>query len=261
MNGILGNYQTLSTMDIKSVYNWIKNNHNCLLCDEPAETGLPLCSDCESELPWLGAHCRICALPLPAAGLICGSCQKTPPAFTRVEAPWRYAFPIDSLISRFKHQARWPLGRLLGELLARHLQHAFVESLPRPDYLLPVPLSKVRLRRRGFNQAAMLARWLSQPLRLPVAEDLLLRPQDTLAQQELNAAARRRNLRNAFALREPTTVVGRHLALVDDVLTTGTTAETLARLLLKAGAVRVDIYCLARTPQPSGYCPLPQDNR
>ncbi|TCL21909.1 ComF family protein [Azotobacter chroococcum] len=252
MNGILGKRHALSTSLMKAVYNWLKSNQNCLLCDEPAETGLPLCTSCETELPWLGAHCAVCALPLPAAGLVCGACQTRPPAFARVEAPWRYAFPIDTLIARFKHQARWPLGRLLGELLERHLQHAFAEGLPRPDCLLPVPLAKGRLRRRGFNQAAMLARWLDGPLQLPVDEELLRRPQDTPAQQELDAAARRRNLRGAFALADPAALAGRHVALVDDVLTTGATAEALARLLRAAGAARVDVYCLARTPKPDG---------
>jgi len=235
------------------VYNWLKNNQHCLLCDEPAETALPLCTGCETELPWLGAHCAVCALPLPAAGLVCGACQKQPPAFARVEAPWRYAFPVDTLIARFKHQARWPLGRLLGELLERHLQHAFAEGLARPDCLLPVPLAGRRLRRRGFNQAAMLARWLGEPLQLAVDEELLHRPQDTPAQQQLDAAARRRNLRGAFALADPAAVAGRHVALVDDVLTTGATAEALARLLRAAGATRVDVYCLARTPRPGEH--------
>jgi len=235
---------------IRQVYNWLKSEQFCLLCDERAEPRLPLCPSCETELPWLGPHCAICALPLPAAGLICGACQKRPPAFARVEAPWRYAFPVDTLITRFKHQAKWPLGRLLGELLAGHLQHAFAEGLPRPDCLLPVPLADGRLRRRGFNQAAMLARWLARPLRLPVDEELLRRPRDTPAQQQLDADARRRNLRRAFALAEPPRVAGRHLALVDDVLTTGATAEALARLLRRAGAARVDVYCLARTPKP-----------
>ncbi|GLK60164.1 MULTISPECIES: ComF family protein [Azotobacter] len=237
---------------LRQVYNWIKNNQSCLLCDEPAETGLPLCASCEAELPWLGAHCAICALPLPAADLVCGACQKRPPAFDRVEAPWRYAFPVDTLIARFKHQARWPLGRLLGELLARHLQHAYAEGLPRPDGLLPVPLAQGRLRRRGFNQAHMLARWLGRPLELSVEEHLLLRLHDTPAQQELDAIARRRNLRGAFALADPAAVAGRHLALVDDVLTTGATVEALARLLRAAGAARVDVYCLARTPKADG---------
>lgn len=236
----------------RQVYNWLKNEQACLLCDEPADSPLPLCAACEAELPWLGPHCAICALPLPAPGLTCGACQKRPPAFARVEAPWRYAFPVDRLITRFKHQARWPLGRLLGEELAGHLQHAFAEGLPRPECLLPVPLAGRRLRRRGFNQAAMLARWLGRPLHLPVDETLLRRTRDTPAQQQLDAEARRRNLSQAFTLATPARIEGRHLALVDDVLTTGATAEALARLLRRAGAARVDVYCLARTPKPGG---------
>ena len=131
------------------VYIWLKKEQICLLCDEPSDGPLELCSACEAELPWLGGHCRICALPLTATGLSCGACLRKPPPFSRVEAAWRYAFPLDALITRFKHQAQWPLGRLLGDLLSHHLQHAFSEGLPRPDLLLPVPLSSRRLRQRG----------------------------------------------------------------------------------------------------------------
>jgi ComF family protein len=154
------------------------------------------------------------------------------------------------LITRFKHSAKWPLGRLLAELLAQFLQHRFDEDLERPDLLVPVPLAAKRLRQRGFNQAAMLARWLSAGLDIPCDETLLRRIQDTSAQQDLNADARKKNLRNAFALSPDASIKGRHLALVDDVLTTGATAQALARLLVDAGAARVDVYCLARTPKP-----------
>lgn len=232
------------------VYIWSNNKQTCLLCDETADTQHPLCSACEAELPWLGNPCMVCALPLPASGLVCGECLRRAPSFDRVEAPWRYSFPLDSLITRFKHQARWPLGRLLAALLSHHLQHAFAEGLPRPALLLPVPLSTQRLRQRGFNQAEMLANWLAASLQLPVQPHWLTRPRDSAHQQELDAAARKRNLRDAFALDARAQIAGRHLAIVDDVLTTGATAEALARLLRKAGAARVDIYCLARTPKP-----------
>ncbi|WP_434602034.1 ComF family protein [Pseudomonas sp. Z4-7] len=232
------------------VYIWLKNKQLCLLCGESTDTLQPICTPCESELPWLGEHCAVCALPLPMAGLRCGQCAARPPAFERVLAPWAYDFPVDSLITRFKHQAKWPLGRLLGELLAQSLQHHFDEGLERPDALVPVPLASRRLRQRGFNQATLLARWLSAALRIPCEDDLLLRIQDTPAQQVLDARARRRNLRQAFALAPRAVLNNRHLALVDDVLTTGATAQALARLLLDAGAARVDVYCLARTPKP-----------
>lgn len=232
------------------VYNWLKIEHHCSLCDERCEADHSLCAACEADLPWLGEQCVICALPLPAASMVCGQCLKRPPAFDHVAAPWRFDFPIDSLITRFKHQSQWPLGRLLAEQLTRHLQHAFDEGLPRPSALLPVPLARKRLRQRGFNQAQMLADWLSPALKIPVRNDLLQRIQDTPAQQQLDAAARRRNLHQAFALPDEQPLRDQHFAIVDDVLTTGATAQALARLMKRAGARRVDIYCLARTPKP-----------
>ncbi|MCR4538821.1 ComF family protein [Pseudomonas sp. 18.1.10] len=233
------------------VYIWLKNEQTCLICDEATHSRHCVCNVCETELPWLLAACESCALPLPMDGLICGQCLKKPPAFKQVIAPWTYSFPIDSLISRFKHQARWPLGQMLARLLGQHLQHRFdTTELPRPDCLLPVPMARKRLRERGFNQAHMLARWLSQDLDIAVDEHLLLRPHDTVAQQALDAKSRQRNLRTAFALAANADVTGRHFALVDDVLTTGATAHSLARLLIHAGARRVDVYCLARTPKP-----------
>lgn len=232
---------------------WLRLRRHCQLCDETTDHPRhDICTACEAELPWLGAHCQICALPLPAQGMICGACQKKPPAFARVEAPWRYAFPVDSLITRFKHQAQWPFGRLLGELLAEHLQHAYDEGLPRPQALLAVPLARRRERQRGFNQARMLADWLGRALQIPAPDDWLSRTLDTPAQQGLDAATRKRNLRQAFVVDAAERVKGLHLALVDDVLTTGATANILARLLLRAGAARVDVYCLARTPPPGG---------
>jgi len=232
------------------VYIWLKNKQSCLLCGEASDDATPICTACETELPWLGDQCQTCALPLPAAGMTCGPCLKQPPAFERVAVPWTYGFPVDSLITRFKHSAKWPFGHLLAELLARFLLHRFDEDLDRPDTLLPVPLAVKRLRQRGFNQAAMLAGWLGTRLDIACDEKLLLRVQDTSAQQLLKADARKKNLRNAFALAPDATIKGRHLALVDDVLTTGATAQALARLLMDAGAARVDVYCLARTPKP-----------
>ncbi|KJJ98178.1 amidophosphoribosyltransferase [Pseudomonas sp. 21] len=230
---------------------WWRPRVQCLLCGGTAEpAALPLCAGCDDDLPWLTGHCVICALPLPTTDLACGQCLRRAPAFQKVETPLRYGFPVDALITRFKHQANAPLGRLLGQLLARHLRHAFDEGLARPERLIPVPLSRRRERQRGFNQAALLADWIAEPLGVPVDKRLVLRTQDTPAQQGLDAATRKRNLRNAFVLADGAMVDGLHLALVDDVLTTGATAERIARLLRRAGARRVDVYCLARTPAP-----------
>jgi len=232
------------------VYICLNNVQTCLLCDEPAEAEMPICVACETDLPWLGDHCITCALPLATADMTCGECLLEPPAFEQVVVPWLYGFPVDSLITRFKHNAKWPFGHLLADVLGQYLQHRFDEGLPKPDALLPVPLARTRLRQRGFNQAAMLAQWLNRSLDLPIEETVLRRIKDTDAQQDLDAKSRKRNLHKAFDLMPDAQVKGRHLALVDDVLTTGATAQALARLLMDAGAARVDVYCLARTPKP-----------
>lgn len=232
------------------VYIWLKNTQSCLLCDEATDSSTPICVACERELPWLIDQCDRCALPMPMSGLTCGACNRQPPAFNEVVAPWLYDFPVDALVTRFKHQGRWPLGRLLAELLGDTLQHRFDEGLRRPDWLIPVPLAKKRLRQRGFNQAAMLANWLGARLNLPVDERVIRRVKETPSQQGLDAKARKRNLASAFAIRDATAILGKHLALIDDVLTTGSTAGVLAGLLLKAGARSVDVYCLARTAKP-----------
>ena len=237
---------------IRAVYKWLFNDQYCLLCDERTDTSLAVCTACEFELPWLNECCQQCALPLPKTDMSCGYCLKQPPAFERVHAPWFYGFPIDTLIVRFKHNSKWPYGRLLAELLGQSLLDHFNAGNQKPDFLLPVPLSIQRLRQRGYNQAAMLAGWLSQAVAIPCHEQWLVRIQDTPAQQELDAKTRKRNLLNAFCLASDARVQGAHVALVDDVLTTGATAQSLALLLRKAGARRVDVYCLARTAKSEG---------
>ncbi|MFJ4344543.1 ComF family protein [Pseudomonas sp. NPDC089401] len=232
------------------VYKCTNINQTCLLCDEAAGQPRPICSACELTLPWLHQHCLRCALPLAMAGLVCGQCSRRPPAFEQVIAPWHYGFPLDTLISRFKHNSQWPLGRLLAEMLSLDLGHRFAEGLPRPALLLPVPLARRRLRERGFNQAGMLARWLAKGLGIACHEGLLLRTRETPAQQTLDARARRRNLRQAFRVLDNDALQGRHVALVDDVVTTGATAQAIAKVLRQAGASRVDVYCLARTAKP-----------
>ncbi len=235
----------------KLVYNWSLVNQICALCGATALQPYALCEPCEQQLPWLDDdHCSRCALPLAMAGMECGQCNRRPPAFERVLAPWHFTFPVDTLISRFKHNRQWPLGRLMAEIAGHALSHHYAEGLPRPDVLLAVPLTRRRLRERGFNQAAMLARWWSRQLAVPFFEHLLVRTRHTTAQQHLSAKARWRNLRQAFAVCGG--LHGQHVALVDDVLTTGATAQAVAQVLRKAGAARVDVYCLARTPKP-GY--------
>ena len=232
------------------VYNWLKSDQSCLLCDEASGNPYGLCEACECELPWLDEQCTVCALPLAMSGFTCAPCRRRPPAFEKVETPWHYGFPIDSLITRFKHNSQWPYGRLLAELASHWLDHRFNEGLARPQLLIPVPMGRKRLRRRGFNQAEMLARWLSKALHIDCDSTLVQRPRETQAQQELGARERLHNLQQAFSLLPDARLEGLHVALVDDVMTTGATAQALATLLREGGAARVDVYCLARTAKP-----------
>lgn len=232
------------------VYIWLKSKQSCLLCDESTDAQFAICTGCETDLPWLGDSCERCALPMPMSGLACGQCRRQPPLFSEIVVPWRYDFPVDSLIMRFKHGGKWPFGRLLAALLGQALQHRFDEGLPRPDCLLPIPLASKRLRKRGYNQSEMLTRWLGEQLGLLADDRLLLRVLETASQQGLDAKARQTNLRNAFALTPGALITGRHFAVVDDVFTTGATVNAVAQLLIDAGARRVDVYCLARTPKP-----------
>ncbi len=219
----------------------------CQLCAAPSRRQRDLCTGCEADLPWLGVHCPRCALPLerPAGGeVLCGQCLRRPPAFAGCRAAWQYGYPLDQMINGFKHRRRHDLGALLAELW---LQRQALADSGRPELLVPVPLHWRRQLWRGFNQAERLAQHWGRHWGIPVA-DALRRVKPTPAQQQLDAAGRRRNLRGAFALRQPQAVRGRHIALVDDVVTTGATAQALADILGRAGARRVEVWCLARTP-------------
>lgn len=217
----------------------------CLLCNAPGADGRDLCVDCTSGLPWLQGACPSCALPLPAssaaAGLPCGQCLRHAPPLQQVRAAFLYRAPLDRLLPRLKFHASLACARLLGECMAASASH-----WPRPQALIAIPLHPSRLRQRGYDQALELARPLAQRLRLPLRDELLRRVRATSAQSRLDAPARRRNLRAAF--RAGGRDLPRHVALVDDVMTTGATLHAAADALQRAGVQRVDAWVCARVP-------------
>lgn len=208
----------------------------CVLCGAP---GTPLCAGCEADLPRLGNACERCGEPLPVAG-ICGECLREPPPFDRTRAAFRYASPLSELVLRLKFQGALHLAKLLGELLAGHLS----VTGPRPDLIIPVPLHPARLASRGYNQALELGRPLARALGASLAPNLCRRVRDTATQSRLDLEERRRNVRGAFAV---TGAVPPHVAILDDVITTGATLGELARVLRRAGARYVEAWALART--------------
>ena len=206
----------------------------------------PLCRPCLAGIsPAASQRCPRCSLPYPSENgtdHLCERCLRQPPAFSWVVAVGQYRDHLRDAVHRFKYRGGIGLDRALGDLLAA----AVTAERPdfRPDLLVPVPLHPGRLRQRTYNQALLLARHLARQWRLPVAARLLVRCRPTAPQQGLDAAARRQNLRGAFALRSP--VPAARVLLIDDVLTTGATAEACCRTLLEGGAGEVGVAVLGR---------------
>jgi ComF family protein len=179
-------------------------------------------------------------MPAPQA---CGACLAHPPTVDATVAAFEYRFPIDRLVQRFKFAGDLTIGRWLGECLAQA-----VAMEDRPDILVAAPIGRARLRERGFNQALELARTVAAAHALRVDLGLIAKVRDTPAQQGLTRSERRANLRDAFCVRGD--IDGADIAIVDDVMTTGATAEAMAGALRIAGARRVVAWVLARTPEP-----------
>ena len=233
------------------VYNWIDFiqsilfPNRCPLCSGPLGPRMALCPACQQELPYIRSACPVCALPVTdPAGRPCGRCIRQPPPFTASVVPLRYEPPYSRLIGDLKFHHRLHLAEVLSLL--------FCASLPpevsKPDLLIPIPLHPRRLRERGFNQSLELGRRIAGEIGLNIDWRSLRRIRATPPQSRLDKRTRRANLRSAFAA--DGRVSGRHIALFDDVITTGATVTAASQALLRAGAERVDVWALARTPLP-----------
>lgn len=217
-------------------------DQDCLLCGSTCHTAT-ICHACRLALPVLPADaCPRCASPCGPGG-DCGSCLNDAPAFSTTLAAFTYAFPVDRLLQRFKFKGDLALAGLFAEALCERVAQA-----PHPDRLVAAPLAPRRLRQRGFNQAVEIARQVAARRVLRFDAGTCLKRVDTEQQTELEGLQRRRNLRGAFEVQGD--VRGLHIALIDDVMTTGTTLDELARTLLAAGAARVDAWVVARTLAP-----------
>lgn len=225
----------------------------CVNCLAPADHRNGLCLGCYGDLPRNDEACHRCGLPLlfavrRASGgpMTCGQCLKHPPPFLRTMAFWRYQFPVDRMISRFKYGGNQVFARPLLTEFASSLQQQLADRLlEQPDLLVPVPLHAARRRQRGFNQAEDIAEAISLHTGIPWSASHLRKTRATLTQGTLDRRQRLRNLRGAF---EVTARLPAHVALVDDVMTTGATMNTLASLLRQQGVEKVQVWVLARTP-------------
>jgi len=217
----------------------------CPACDALC-AALGLCHRCALSLYPLGAACPVCALP-SRAPVVCARCRLWPPPWQTVRVTWRYGGELATAIRRFKWGARGRAGR---PELARPLAQLVVPALAGVDaeVVVPVPLHPSRLTERGFAQALALASHAVRlaRLRAPLAHDVLVRQRPTAEQAGLARAARIANVAGAFAVTDAARVRGRHVLLVDDVVTTGATAAACTRVLRRAGARAVTVAALAR---------------
>lgn len=214
----------------------------CYLCLDPGQPpALDLCSGCEADLPFNASACPVCAMPVPDARQPCRRCRRRGRAFDRAFAPYRYEFPLVELIHRMKYRGVLPITRILGCVLGRRLAE---RGAPQIDAIVPVPLHAARERKRGYNQAREIAIFAARELGLPVHDWLARRIRATAEQAGLPAGMRRRNLQDAFVIRAGP--VPPRVAIVDDVLTTAATAESLALALRRAGCRSVEVWAVAR---------------
>jgi len=216
-------------------------SEDCLLCLERAPRRL-LCAACDGALPRLVEACGRCALPSGRGAGNC-ACRRLRFSFDAASACFEYGFPVDRLVQRFKYAGDLAVGRWLALELAERLRRE-----PRPDVIVVPPVSQARLRERGFNQALEIARVVAHRLGVRCDARSVVRLRETPAQAALSRRERRANLRGAFGCQAR--LEGLHVAIVDDVLTTGATADAIARAVKAAGAESVRAWAVARAPDP-----------
>ncbi len=237
-------------MDMKAGLNYLVQwvyPPRCLLCGHTGQKqgheAVDLCGHCQQRLPFNETACLSCALPLPRGigpEAICGQCQNKPPAFDASFSLFCYEQPVVWLVQQLKFNDRLAHARLLGNMLAQRVE----ACVDRPQCIIPVPLFNKRLRQRGFNQSVELAKPVAKKTGLPLELSLAIRTRPTESQTGLDAKQRRKNIKGAFkTIRH---VPYRHVAIIDDVVTTGSTVNELARVLKKSGVNRVDVWSIAR---------------
>ncbi|BBL59140.1 ComF family protein [Methylomonas koyamae] len=231
------------------VNNWLKIIQRnlipprCVLCGDTGFADLDLCAGCLGDLPRNLCCCYRCGEPFAselALPSLCGRCLKRSPQFDETYAPYLYRYQMPYLIGQLKFGRDYKNARLLAMLLGEHI----AAGAELPELLLPMPLHPKRYRERGFNQSIEIARHLARRFDIPLDLYSAVRSRDTLHQAGLPAKQRLKNMRGAFRLQK--TLQADHVAIVDDVMTTGATVSALAGVLKQAGVGRVDVWVCAR---------------
>ncbi len=213
----------------------------CILCDNKGIAGKDICNICLTQLLKNDCCCYQCGMPLEQTlqTNICGYCQSIPPSFDRTYAPFIYQGVIRYLITNLKFNQHYKNARLLGQLFSDALPEAKL-----PQCIIPVPLHKKRYRQRGFNQCLEIAKTVGRKLQIPIEAKLCIRHRNTAHQVGLATKERRKNVENAFSVIKKTNYT--HIAILDDVMTTGSTLREVALVLKKSGIITIELWVCAR---------------
>ncbi|MES2547026.1 MAG: ComF family protein [Pseudomonadota bacterium] len=213
---------------------------NCLLCAASNANDIGLCTACFNDLPWHPASsCPQCGLS--SSYQVCGSCLSSPPDFDASYALCLYSYPVDAMMQAYKYGSQLNLSRVFGQLLSQKTQAQQI------DMIIPMPMHPTRLKERGFNQALEIAKVLSQHNTQLLDYKSVIRQTLTPPQASLPFKQRVKNIRGAFSVIDAGKLVGKRIAIVDDVMTTGTSLNELAKTLKRAGAAHVECWVIART--------------
>jgi len=228
--------------------NWLKKLQDwilavtCSLCGTHPHGDKAICLPCLEALPRISDPCMNCGFPITDSNTkICGQCLQSPPPFERLIPCFAYQPPIDKFITAIKFNQKLNIAQLLGQCLLDYLQPRLNEK---PQAIIPVPLHVKRLKQRGFNQALEIARPIAKALDIPLRNHIIKRIQPTAPQTLVEANARHKNVKNAFAIDEAPNL--KHVAIIDDVVTTANTVSEISRVLKKNGVEKIEIWCCAR---------------
>lgn len=248
-------------MVYKQFYRVLKNTANayisylkscrCCLCgldySPPTNNQLKhqgICPSCTDAVMRKGSHCQQCGFKLKSPNAKkCGECVIKPKLYQKLIAACDYKYPVNNSISQMKFNQQMDIIRGLSTMLAATAERHYSEQTL-PALLIPIPLHPKRLFSRGYNQSELIANQLSSKLNIPTDSTQLTRIKNTPHQIGLKAVERRKNLKDAFVVSQ---ALPEHIALIDDVVTTGTTITEACKTCLKHGAKRIDIWCLAKT--------------
>jgi len=221
-------------------------SQHCYLCDNHNnDSYYDICHDCIAELPYKNQSCSRCAIPMDSIkSPVCGHCISQPPSYDVLLSPFEYHFPIDKFITELKFRHKLYSAHTLGHLFSEFIK---TKSTPLPECIIPVPLHPKRLRQRGYNQSLEIARIVSKNLKIPINRKLCERVKNTAPQTGLDAKNREQNIRNAFRIIQAKHY--NHVAILDDVVTTGHTVEALAKLLRQQGISVIQVWSVARVNQ------------